>query len=110
MRNLAFAPLALLCVGAAPPQAEPPVSSGPQIVPTPDGFGHDMNVMRNRADCVPIPRQVTGEDRRYDGTRLDQQPPGQLILAVDRRVDGCPEVTLVNQQRGPVRPDFPERK
>lgn len=110
MRKLAFVPLALLCIGAAPPQAEPAPSSGPQIVPTPDGFVHDMNVMRNRADCVPIPRQVTGEDRRYDGTRLDQQPPGRLILAVDRRVNGCPEVTFANQQRRTVRPIFPERE
>lgn len=105
MRNLAFGPLALLCIGAAPPQAEAPVpaQSAPEL--NPHGFDR-MNAMPARPDCVSIPRQVAGEDRRQDGTRLDRQPPGRLILAVDRRVNGCPEVTFANQQRRAARPVF----
>ena len=109
MRNLAFVPLALLCIGAAAPQAEPapaPAQTAPEL--NPHGFDR-MNVMSARPGCVSIPRQVTGEDRRYDGTRLDQQPPGRLILAVDRRVNGCPEVTFANGQQRSTRA-FPDTK
>jgi hypothetical protein len=108
MRNLAFVPLALLSIGAAAPQdSRPaPAQSAPEL--NPHSFDR-MNVMPARSDCVSIPRQVTGEDRRYDGTRLDQQPPGRLILAVDRRVNGCPEVTFANEQRHGTRPILPGR-
>ena len=109
MRNLAFVSLALLCIGAAPPQGDrpAPAQTAPEL--NPHGFDR-MNVMPARPDCVSIPRQVAGEDRRYDGTRLDQQPAGRLILAVDRRVNGCPEVTFANQQRRTVRPILPGRE
>jgi hypothetical protein len=108
MRNLAFVPVALLCIGAAAPQARPPAQP-----PAPDAQASPfdrMNLMRTREDCVSIPRQVSGEDRRYDGTRLDRQPPGRLILAVERHVNGCPEVTFANEIRRSARPLFPERK
>ncbi len=109
MRGLAFVPLASLCLGAAPPQPGP---SAPSQVPGTDATPSfdRMNVMPGQPACVSIPRQVAGEDRRYDGTRLDRQPPGRLILAVDRRFNGCPEVTFANQQRRSVRPVFPAQK
>ena len=107
MRNLAFIPVALLCIGAAAPpsdQAAPaPAQSAPEL--NPHGFDR-MNVMPARPDCLSIPRQVAGEDRRYDGTRLDQQPPGRLILAVERHVNGCPEVVFANEVRRSARPAF----
>lgn len=62
--------------------------------------------MPDRPNCVSIPRQVAGEDRRYDGTRLDRQPPGRLILTVQREVNGCPEVVFANELRRSVRPTF----
>jgi len=58
-----------------------------------------MNIFRQGPGCVPIERQVMGENRHYSGTRLDQEPPGRLILAVDRRVGQCHEVVMVNAQR-----------
>jgi hypothetical protein len=57
------------------------------------------NRLAARPDCVSIPRQVAGEDRKYPGTRLDQQPPGKLLYAVDRQVDGCRVATLVSEER-----------
>ena len=102
MRRLASIPLALLCISAGPRPGEPAPKAQPG--PAPQNFGHDMNVMRTRADCTPIPRQVSGEDRRYDGTRLDQQPPGRLMLAVQREVNGCPEATLVSDRTYPPAP------
>lgn len=58
------------------------------------------DVFRDRRGCVPIPQQVAGETREYRGTRLDQQPPAQLLLAVDRRVNGCPEATIIRRDVG----------
>ena len=110
MRQLAFVPLALLCIGAAPPQGAPPpapAQTAPEL--NPHSFDR-MNLMRERPNCESIPRQVAGEDRRYDGTRLDRQPPGRMILAVQREVNGCPEVAFANEIRRSTRPVFPERK
>ncbi len=58
-----------------------------------------MNLFRQGPGCVSIPRQVAGEDRRYPGTRLDREPPGRLILAVDRIVGRCHEVVLASNRR-----------
>jgi hypothetical protein len=61
------------------------------------------NAFSDRDGCTPISVQVAGEDREYRGTRLDQQPPARMLYAVDRRVDGCREVTFVNERRiGPA--------
>jgi hypothetical protein len=109
MRDLAFVPLALLCIGAAAPQANQPAPAQTAPELNPHSFDR-MNAVPARPDCVSIPRQVAGEDRRYDGTRLDRQPPGRLILAVERRVNGCPEVVFANEQRRSVRPLFPAEK
>ena len=104
MRRLAFVPLALLCIAAAPQAGQPvPAQTAPEL--NPHGFDR-MNAMPPRPDCVSIPRQVAGEDRRHDGTRLDRQPPGRLILAVDRQVNGCPEVTFADGQERGARPIF----
>jgi hypothetical protein len=56
-------------------------------------------VSPDRAGCVPIARQIAGPDRPAVGPRLDQQPPAKALLAVDRQVGGCREVTLINQER-----------
>lgn len=59
-----------------------------------------QNVFRETPGCLPIPQQVAGEKRDYRGTRLDRQPPAQLLLAVDRRVNGCPEATIIRRDIG----------
>jgi len=83
-------------VPAQAPTAEPPAERQ-QVSPRPD---RPMpNAFSDTAGCTPIVVQVAGEDREYRGTRLDQQPPAQLLYAVDRRVDGCREVTFVNDRR-----------
>jgi hypothetical protein len=111
MRVLAFVPLALLCTGAAPPQAAGPAPIPAQTAPELNPHKFDrMNAMPARPDCVSIPRQVAGEDRRYDGTTLDRQPPGRLLLAVDRQVNGCREVTFANGQQRSAQPLFPAAK
>jgi hypothetical protein len=108
MRKLAFVSLALLCIGAAPPPATSPAPATPPADAQPSL--DRMNVMRDQPGCTSIARQVSGEDRRYDATRLDQQPPGRLILAVDRQVDGCREVTFANGQQRSARPLFPTQQ
>ncbi len=111
MRKLAFVPLALLCMGAAAPQAAEPAPTPAQTAPELNPHSFDrMNAMPAQPDCVSVPRQVAGEDRRYDGTRLDRQPPGRLILAVDREVNGCREVTFADSERRSAQPLFPEEK
>jgi hypothetical protein len=57
-----------------------------------------MNRFVQGRGCTSIERQVRGEDRRYPGTRLDREPPGRLILAVDRTVGGCHEVVLASDR------------
>ena len=109
MRFLAFVPLAWLCIGAAPPNGAPPPAPVAPAQTAPELNPHSfdqMNLMRERSNCESIPRQVAGEDRRYDGTRLDQQPPGRMILAVQREVAGCPEVAFANDIRRSTRPVF----
>lgn len=98
MRKLAFISLALLCLGAAPPNRAAPIAPR-DTPPEPSPPFDRMNLMRDRQGCVSIPRQVAGEDRRYDGTRLDRQPPGRLMLAVQREVNGCPEAVFVGSWR-----------
>jgi hypothetical protein len=85
--------LAILAAVMLVPSASAPPAQTP-AAPSLDR----MNVHETRAGCVPIPQQVAGTERR-NGTRLDQQPDGRLLLAVDRQVDGCHEVTFVNAPR-----------
>src|SRR6185295_478329 len=96
-------PLALLSVGSSanPPahvSAAPAPPPGEVRPPPPDSFDR-MNAFREGPGCKSILRQVTGEDRSRNGTRLDQQPPGRTILAVDRQVNGCHEVALLSEER-----------
>ena len=105
MKIVLLAALALPLAGTAQspdPQAEAPrASPGPQRV--------TRNLLDEpRPGCTPIVVQVAGEDREYRGTRLDQQPPARLLYAVDRRVNGCREVTFVNDQRIGPAPLAPE--
>jgi hypothetical protein len=75
---------------AAPPHGNIRVGEAPANDP--------MNFFRQGPGCVPIQRQVMGENRHYSGTRLDQEPPGRMILAVDRQVNGCHEVALLSAE------------
>lgn len=85
---------ALALTGASAPRA--PETAAPSA-PGPDAFDR-MNRLGALPGCVPIAQQVSGENRRYDGTRLDRQPPGQVLLAVDRQVDGCHEAVLLRDE------------
>jgi hypothetical protein len=58
------------------------------------------NVHFQPPGCLPIARQVAGENRVHRGTRLDRQPQAKLLLAVDRQVEGCREVTIVRGNIG----------
>ena len=78
-------------------------ATAPAQTPTAEAPAEPQRAARNmlqepRPGCTPIVVQVSGENRRYEGTRLDQQPPAQLLYAVDRNVDGCREVTFVNDE------------
>jgi hypothetical protein len=99
MRIIAAATLALLplaATAAQPVEREPNQrAEAPQaMTPSLDR----MNVYQARPGCVPVPQQVAGTERR-NGTRLDQQPPGRALLAVDRVVDGCHEVVLISEEQ-----------
>ena len=81
-------------------------ATAPAQTPTAEAPAEPQRAARNmlqepRPGCTPIVIQVSGEDRRYDGTRLDQQPPAQLLYAVDRNVDGCREAAFVSGRRVP---------
>ena len=95
----------LLAASLALPLAAPGQAPEPQPqAETPQPIFETQRTARNmlqepRPGCTPIVVQVAGEDREYRGTRLDQQPPAQLLYAVDRQVDGCREVTFVTGRR-----------
>ena len=100
MAAIALALLPLAAVAAAPQHADH--HSSARIAAAPQGkepIIDSMNRFSQGPGCTSIPRQVMGEARRYPGTRLDQEPPGRLILAVDRMVGGCHEVALVSARR-----------
>jgi len=92
---------ALIVPGAsAPPSPQSPPVARDGAEPSDSAERFDrMNLYRPKAGCTPIERQVAGEDRRYGGTRLDRQPPGELLLAVDRHVDGCHEIVRLRDER-----------
>jgi hypothetical protein len=102
MRFLATFPLALLATSSiANPPARAPVAVPPngEIRLTPPADLDRMNAYREAPGCISIPRQVAGEDRSRDATRLDREPPGRIILAVDRQIGGCHEVALLSEER-----------
>jgi len=93
MRIIAAAILAFLPLAA---QAVPGAQKGAEAAPP----GLDsMDASRQKPGCVPILQQVAGANRRIPETRLDRQPPGRALLAVDRQVDGCHEVTFAGERR-----------
>jgi hypothetical protein len=100
MRFLAIFPLALLAVGSAahPPTHFPAAPANGEARPAPPDSLDRMNAFREEPGCKSILRQVAGDHRR-NGTRLDPQPPGRMILAVDRQVNGCHEVALLSEER-----------
>jgi hypothetical protein len=95
MRMIFSAALVLL-VAAAPPSR--PAAHLPDA-PSADRFD-PINAYRTRQGCRSIPQQVAGADRRYEGSRLDRQPPGHLLLAVGREIDGCPQATVIGRGIG----------
>jgi hypothetical protein len=95
-----IATMALLLPTASVAEAPPaPAPRYAQKAPMPNA--HD----RDQRGCRPIARQVAGEDRVHNGTRLDQQPAAQLMLAVDRQVAGCREVTIIRRNVGTATPE-----
>ena len=78
---------------AAPSESRPEIRTNPNRLAMPNALGETP------PGCIPVPQQVAGEDRDYPGTRLDQQPPGKLLHAVERQVNGCREVTFVAEER-----------
>jgi hypothetical protein len=105
MRNLAFVPFVLFCIGAAPAQ-------GPSAFASPDAAATAAPSKAPRAETRPGEILLTppahcldAEPRRTDGQtlgpqRLDQLPQGNLSLAVVRQVNGCPQSTAVREGYG----------
>jgi hypothetical protein len=99
MRIIAAAALAILplTATAAPPvgpEAGPRAEAAPEAPPSLDR----MNRFQQRSGCVPIQQQVARGERR-NGTRLDREPPGRALFAVDRIVDGCHEAVLISEEQ-----------
>jgi hypothetical protein len=92
--------LAILAAALLLPASAPAPDAPPAQAKAPDQLGI-QNAHSDRAGCTPIVQQVAGENRVYRGTRLDQQPPAQLLLAVDRQVGGCREVTFLRRNVAP---------
>ena len=98
VRTVAALALLPLAAGAASPTGD--AGSEPALANSaPADIRDPMNLYRERPDCESIPRQVAGQDRDYGATRLGELPPGKLLHAVDREVDGCPVVTFVAEER-----------
>ena len=94
--KLAILAAALLLPGASAPQAG---ERAPQTLP-PLERSDRMNLFRGLPNCVPIPGPVAGPLRQdNDSTRLDRLPPGRVLLAVERRIDGCREAVLLSEER-----------
>lgn len=58
----------------------------------------------NAAHCRTPRQQIARENRRHragEGHRLDREPPAHMLLAVDRQVDGCHELTFVRREVAP---------
>jgi hypothetical protein len=103
--KLLVAAAALLVTGAPPAAAPEPNSRAAPAAPAPD-FADPMNVLRERPGCRSVLRQVQEQSKRPDIRRgeartLDREPSAHLLLAVDRQVDGCREVTFVRRNIAP---------
>lgn len=93
--------------------AEPPVGTAPPAPPpAPQTMPNLLD--KGAAHCRSIPVQIADENKRRAelGPRtLDREPRAHLLLAVDRQVNGCREVTFVRRNIGapPALPAEPGR-
>lgn len=99
MRKLAFVPLALCCIGAAPA----PSGSAPPTAPTaksPPAEARPGEILLTPpAHCLDAdPRRTRGQT--LGPQRLDRLPQGNLSLTVMREVGGCPQPTTVREGYG----------
>jgi hypothetical protein len=99
---------AALSIGAAPPAAAPkPAAPAQPAAPVrAEGSAGDMNIHQDGPGCVSIRRQVQDESKRAETRRgeartLDREPSAHLLLAVDRQVGGCREVTFLRRNVAP---------
>jgi hypothetical protein len=107
MRQLAFVPLALLCIGAttphpnaAPPAAPAAASPAAAKESQPQQALPGEILLTPPAHCAlgTEPQQTQGQT--IEARRLDQLPQGSLSLAVMREVNGCPQSTVVREGYG----------
>ena len=104
MRKLAFVPLALLCIGAAPPRpnATVPAAANPAAAKElrPQQALPGEILLTPPAHCAldTQPQQTQGQT--LGPRRLDQLPQGNLSLTVMREVNGCPQSTTVREGYG----------
>ncbi len=96
--------LPITAAAEAPPAAKPQSATPVQLAPpnSPDA----MNVYRDLPGCRPILRQVQERSKRPDvrgreSRTLDREPAAHLLLAVDRHVGGCREVTFLRRNAAP---------
>ena len=83
MHKLWFAAAALPLVGAAPASLN--------NLSTPKPTAEQAKVQ----NCPkPESRMVNGREDKRQFRKLNEMPPGRLILAVDQRVDGCAVLVL----------------
>jgi hypothetical protein len=106
--KLLIAAAALLLAGPPPAAAPEPAAQGRLPAPAlPERSNADpMNIHRDRAGCRSVLRQVQEESKRAEVRRgeartLDREPSAHLLLAVDRQVDGCREVTFLRRNAAP---------
>ena len=102
MRNLAFIPLALLCMGAAAPQPNATQGAAPNATASksarPEARPGEILLTAPEHCADAEPRIANGQTLGQQ--RLDQLPDGNLSLAVMRNVNGCPQSTVVREGYG----------
>jgi hypothetical protein len=84
---------------AAPDRALPSVPA-----PAQPGMREMPNAFDQPAGCMPIVQQVQEQAKRSrenEFRTLDREPPANLLLAVDRQVAGCREVTFLRRDVAP---------
>lgn len=102
-----FIAAAALLLAGAPPAAAPQPTAQQQPAATDRADVMDpMNIHRDRSDCRSILRQVQEQSKRAEVRQgevrtLDREPPAHLLLAVDRSVGGCREVTFIRRNIAP---------
>jgi len=96
---------ALLIAGPPPAEAPEPGRAAAPAPWMPGGSGMPNAFAQNPA-CTPILRQVQEENKRREerageARTLGREPPAHLLLAVDRHVGGCREVTFLRRNVAP---------